>query len=93
MVECVPAGTMTESDPSDSSVLLLDNKTSVPPAGAAWFNVTVHVVDVPEFKLLGLQTSWETEIVRPKARAENKKTLTPVTATLLLMRSNSDLAS
>jgi hypothetical protein len=25
------------------------------------FNVTVHVVVAPEFKLLGLQPSWETE--------------------------------
>ena len=82
VVEVVPAGTMTELDPSGSSVLLLDNKTLVPPVGAAPFNVTVHVVDAPEFKLLGLQTSWETETICPKATPENKKTVTPVTATL-----------
>jgi hypothetical protein len=57
VVEVVPAGTMTELEPSRSSVLLLDSKTSVPPAGAAPLNVTVHVVEAPEFKLFGLQAN------------------------------------
>jgi len=90
VVEVVPAGTMTELGPSGRSVLLLDSKTSVPPVGAAPLNVTVQVVDAPGFKLLGLQTSWETEIVCPKATAENKKT---VTAPLLLVQSNCNFAA
>jgi hypothetical protein len=42
VVDVVPAGTITELEPSSSSVLLLEIKTSVPPAGAAPFNVTVQ---------------------------------------------------
>jgi hypothetical protein len=83
VIEVVPVGTMTELDPSGRSVLLLDSKTSVPLAGAAPFNVTVQVVDAPEFKLLGLHTSWETETICPKAKPEKKKTVIPVTVTLL----------
>ena len=57
VVELVPAGTMTELDASCSNALLLDSKTSVPPTGAAPFNVTVHVPEAPEFKLFGLQAN------------------------------------
>jgi hypothetical protein len=91
VVEVVPAGTMTELDPSSSSVLLLDSKTSVPPDGAAPFNVTVHVVEAPEFKLLGLQTSWET--IWPKAPPEIKKKVIPVIMTLMpvMKSSHNDL--
>jgi hypothetical protein len=66
---------MTELDPSGSSVLLLDNKTSVPPVGAGPLNVTVQVVDAPELKPFGLQANWETEIICPKATPENRKTM------------------
>jgi hypothetical protein len=91
VVEVVPAVTMTELDPSSRSVLLLDSKTSVPPAGAAPFNVTVHVVEAPEFKLLGLQTSWET--ICPKAPPETKKPVIPVIMTLMpvIKSSHNDL--
>jgi len=82
VVEVVPAGTMTELDPGGSSVLLLDNRTSVPPVGAAAFNVTVHTVDVTELKVLGLQPNWETETICPKAKPANKKVVIPLTATL-----------
>jgi hypothetical protein len=37
--------------------LLLDKDTTVPPAGAGWLNVTVHVVAIPEFRLVGLHAS------------------------------------
>jgi hypothetical protein len=57
VVEVVPAGTMAELDAGCSNALLLDSKTSVPPAGAAPFNVTVHVAEAPEFKLFGLQAN------------------------------------
>jgi hypothetical protein len=36
---------------------LLDKATTVPPAGAGWLNVTVHVVAIPEFRLVGLHAS------------------------------------
>ena len=83
VVEVVPAGIVTELDPSGRSVLLLDSRTSIPPVGAAAFKVTAHVVDAPELKLLGLQTSWETEIICPRATPENKKLVIPVLAILL----------
>jgi hypothetical protein len=57
VVEVVPAGTITELDPSVSRVLLFESKISVPAAGAAPFKVTVHVVDAPELKLIGLQAN------------------------------------
>ena len=63
VVETVPAGTMTELEPRRSSVSSLDSRTSVPLAGAGPFNVTVHVVEAPEFKLFGLQANWETEMI------------------------------
>jgi hypothetical protein len=83
VVEVVPAGTITELDPSTSRVLLLDSKTSVPPTGAAAFNVTVHVAEAPEFKLFGLQANWETETICPKATLEEKKTIIPMITTLI----------
>jgi hypothetical protein len=83
VVEFVPAGTMTELAPRSSRVLLLDSKTSVPPIGAAPFNVAVHVVEAPEFKLFGLQVSWETEIC-PKAQLAIKKPSIPVKITLMM---------
>ena len=36
---------------------MLDKDTTVPPAGAGWLNVTVHVVAIPEFRLVGLHAS------------------------------------
>lgn len=59
VVEVVPAGTVTEVD-TGNRVLLLDSKTSMPPAGAAVLTVTVQVVAVPEVTLVGLQVSFET---------------------------------
>ena len=38
-----PAGTVVDLG-AGSSVLLLDKETAVPPAGATWLKVTVHVV-------------------------------------------------
>jgi hypothetical protein len=91
VVEVVPSGTMTELDPSCSSVLLLDSKTSVPPDGAAPFNVTVHVVDAPEFKLLGLQVNWESEMICPKAPPEMKRPVIPMTTTLMPVMKSSHI--
>ena len=49
------AGTVNEE-------LLSETATTVPPAGAGWFRVTVHVVDAPEFTLVGLQAREETSM-------------------------------
>jgi hypothetical protein len=78
VVEFAPAGTMTELDPSSNRVLLLNSTTSVPSAGAAPFNVTVHVAEAPEFKLFGLQLNWETEMICPKATLEKHKHIVPM---------------
>jgi hypothetical protein len=93
VVEVVPAGTMTELAASCSNALLVDSKTSVPPAGAAPFNVTVHVVDAPEFKLFGLQVVWETAMICPKAPLEINRPVTPVIMTLkpVMKSSHNDL--
>jgi hypothetical protein len=36
---------------------LLDRETVVPPEGAAWLRVTVHVEGLPEASVVGLQAS------------------------------------
>ena len=59
VVEVLLAGTVTEAG-TLSAVLLLERATALPPVGAAWFRVTVQVVDAPEFTLVGLQASVET---------------------------------
>jgi hypothetical protein len=56
-VEVAFAGTITEEAGTGSRLLLLASPTTVPPFGAAWFSVTVHVVAAPEFRLVGLQDS------------------------------------
>jgi hypothetical protein len=44
-----------------SAVVLLDARvTVVPPVGAPWFKVTVHVVATPGFTVAGVQASAET---------------------------------
>jgi hypothetical protein len=74
VAEVAPAGTVTDVPGTGNSVLLLDSNISVPPVGAAMFNVTVHVVVPAEFKLAGVQASWETESICPNAMPQNKKT-------------------
>ena len=53
-VEVAVAGTVTEGPGTGSEALLLDKDTTIPPAGAPWPNVIVHVVAPPELKLVGL---------------------------------------
>ena len=59
MVVAEPAGTVIVAPGTGSSVLLLERETAVPPAGAAWLRVTVHVVPAAEAKLVGLHASEE----------------------------------
>jgi hypothetical protein len=59
VAEVLFAGTVTDAG-TVSAVLLLESPTALPPAGAAWLRVTVHVALAPEFTLVGLQTKAET---------------------------------
>jgi hypothetical protein len=52
-----PAATMTVDGTVAVDVLLLDNETDAPPAGAGPFNVTVPVEPIPPFTVAGLRES------------------------------------
>jgi len=56
VAEVAPAATVTD-DGTANVVLLLVSVTALPPAGAAWFKVTVHVLEALGPRLLGLQAS------------------------------------
>ena len=62
VVEVALAGTITEAAGIGKRLLLLANPTCTPPLGAAWLNVTVHVVVAPEFRLAGLHASDDSVI-------------------------------
>jgi len=47
-----------------SAALLLESATLLPPDGAAWFRVTVHVLAAPEVTLVGLQAREDTTVTR-----------------------------
>ena len=55
------AGTVTDAG-TVSAGLLLESPTAVPPFGAAWLRVTVHVLAAPELTLVGLQAKVETSV-------------------------------
>ena len=57
VVEVALAGTVTEGAETGRRVLLLASPTTIPPFGAALFNVTVQLVTAPEFSVVGLQVS------------------------------------
>ena len=57
VIEVAAAGTVTEAAGTGSNALLLASDTTVPPLGAVLLSITVQVVAVPEFKLLGSQAS------------------------------------
>jgi hypothetical protein len=59
VVELALAGTVTDAG-MVSKALLSESVTTDPPAGAAWFRVTVQVVEPPEFTLVGLHARLET---------------------------------
>jgi hypothetical protein len=66
-VEVAFAGTITEEAGIGSRVLLLANPTTTPPLGAAWLNVTVHVVAAPEFRVVGLHANEDNVTDGPDA--------------------------
>jgi len=57
--EVDPAATVSDVG-TVNRALLLDNDTVVPPDGAAWFRVTVQVLEALDPRLAGLQESAET---------------------------------
>jgi hypothetical protein len=61
VAEVAPAATVTEAG-TVSEALLSERATTLPPVGAAWFRVTVQVVDAPEFTLVGLQARLVTSM-------------------------------
>ncbi len=61
VAEVAPAGTVAEAG-TETALLLAESATALPPAGAAWFNVTVQVLEVPAGILVGEQASVETSM-------------------------------
>ena len=59
LAEVLLAATVTEAG-SVSTELLSESATLAPPVGAACVRLTVHVVEAPEFTLVGLQLRAET---------------------------------
>ena len=57
--EVAPAATITDGG-TIKAALLLVNSTALPPAGAAWFSVTVQLLEADGPRVAGLQTSAET---------------------------------
>jgi hypothetical protein len=57
VAEVAPDGTVTEAPGAGNRLLLLVNDTAAPPVGAAVLRVIVHVVAIPEFKLVGLHAN------------------------------------
>jgi len=55
VVVAEPAGTVTVDVGTASSALLLESETTVPPVGAAWLRVTVHVVVAADARFVGVQ--------------------------------------
>jgi hypothetical protein len=61
VAEALVAGTVTDAG-TVTAALLLESATALPPVGAAWLRVTVHVLDAPELTLAGLQARVETSV-------------------------------
>ena len=61
VVEVAPAAIVAEAG-TVSEALLSVRATTVPPAGAGWFKLTVHVLAALEFTLEGLQARAETSM-------------------------------
>src|ERR1017187_2646042 len=61
MAEVALAATVAEAG-TVSEALLSERATTVPPVGADWFRVTMHVVDALELKLVGLQAKAVTSM-------------------------------
>lgn len=60
VADVAPAGTVTDAGTGSAVVFVEASVTPLPPTGAAWFNVTVHVVAVPELMLAGAHASDDT---------------------------------
>jgi hypothetical protein len=60
VVEVVVWGTVTDAGTGSAVVLFEPSATVLPPLGAGCVRVTVHVVEPPGLRLVGLQTSDDT---------------------------------
>jgi hypothetical protein len=60
IAEVAVAGTVTDAGTGSAVVLFEASVTVLPPVGAGKVRVTVHVVEPPGLRLVGLQTSDET---------------------------------
>lgn len=60
VVDVAFAGTVTDVCTGNAAALLDESATVLPPAGAGWFKLAVHVVDVPDTKVAGAQVSDDT---------------------------------
>ncbi len=60
VADVAPAGTVTDAGAGSAVVLLDDSATTLPPVGAAWFRLAVHVVTAPDTRLDGAHTREDT---------------------------------
>jgi hypothetical protein len=60
VVVLVVAGTVTEAGMVSADVSLAASVTTLPPLGAAWVSVIVHVLETPDATLAGAHTSVDT---------------------------------
>src|ERR1039458_7324097 len=65
MAEVALAATVAEAG-TVSEALLSERATTVPPVGADWFRVTMHVVDALELTLVGLQAKAVVGLAAPR---------------------------
>ncbi len=56
VADVAPAATVTEAG-TESAALELETATEEPPVGAAWFSVTVQVLEALDPRLVGAQVS------------------------------------
>jgi hypothetical protein len=63
VIDVAVAGTVTDAGTGSAATLFEDKVTVLPPAGAAWVSVTVHVVEVPDVRLAGAHASDDTLVL------------------------------
>jgi hypothetical protein len=61
VADVAPAGTVTVAGDGSAGGLFEARATVLPPAGATWVKVMVHVVTAPERSAVGLQASEDAE--------------------------------
>ena len=84
VVEAEPAGTVIVDTGTGNSALLLYSETAMPPASAALFRVTVHVVLTPEVKVVELHVSEESVTADARLMVAGCETLFRVAVSVAL---------